>query len=167
MVTAEQLIRQLDLRRLPVEGGFYRETYRSPLELPAGSLGPGYGGARSAGTAIYYLLTPDTSSALHRLPGPEVYHFYLGDAVEMVQLEAGGAGGVVILGPDLAAGEKLQVVVPGGVWQGSRLRPGGAFALMGTTMTPGFEFEDYEAGVAADLRVRYPAFADWIDRLTR
>ena len=117
MVTAEQLIRQLDLRRLPVEGGFYRETYRSPLELPAGSLGPGYGGARSAGTAIYYLLTPDTSSALHRLPGPEVYHFYLGDAVEMVQLEAGGAGGVVILGPDLAAGEKL---AGGGAWGSGR-----------------------------------------------
>ena len=72
-----------------------------------------------------------------------------------------------MLGPDLAAGQRPQVLVPRYVWQGSLLQPGGAFALLGTTMAPGFDFSDYEAGDRADLTARYPAFADLIRRLTR
>src|SRR5207245_2095434 len=108
--------------------------------LPAASLPARYGTDRWAGTAIYYLLTPDTFSALHRLPTDEVYHFYLGDPVEMLQLWPDGSGRVGTLGQDVRAGQLLQVIVPRGVWQGSRLRPGGAFALLGTTMAPGFDF---------------------------
>jgi uncharacterized protein len=164
MITAEQLIAALELKPLPVEGGYYRETYRSNLELPAGCLGGTYRGARWLGTAIYYLLTPDAFSALHRLPGAEVFHFYLGDPVEMLQLD-NGSGRIITLGQDVLAGQMVQTVVPGGVWQGSRLRPGGRFALLGTTMAPGFDFADYEAGVRSDLTVQYPAFADRIARL--
>jgi uncharacterized protein len=86
MLTADELIRILQLKPLPLEGGWYRETHRSSLQLPAQVLGPHYRDARSATTAIYYLLTPDTFSALHRLPADEVFHFYLGDPVEMLQL---------------------------------------------------------------------------------
>jgi predicted cupin superfamily sugar epimerase len=113
---------------------------------------------------MYYLLTPDTFSALHRLPTDEVFHFYLGDPVEMLQLYSDGSGRVVTLGPDLGAGQQLQAIVPRGVWQGSTLRAGGAWALLGTTVAPGFDFEDYEAGLEP-LAEQYPAFAERIRRL--
>lgn len=164
MTTAEDLIRHLQLKPLPQEGGWYRETYRSSLQLPSELLAPRYRAARSSGTAIYYLLTRDTFSALHRLPTDELFHFYLGDPVEMLQLgpnrEDGGR--IVTLGPDLLAGQSVQTVVPAGVWQGSILRAGGAVALMGTTMTPGFDFADYEAADRDALIAVFPDFAERI-----
>jgi predicted cupin superfamily sugar epimerase len=156
MTTAAEIIAHLNLRPLPREGGLYRETYRSDLQWPSG---------RAAGTAIYYLLTPDTFSALHRLASDEVFHFYLGDPVEMLQLDPrSGEGRVLTLGSALLAGQQPQVVVPRGVWQGSRLKPGGSFALLGTTMAPGFDFADYEGG---DTRLAdaFPAFAERIRQL--
>lgn len=167
MLTGEQLIRRMELKPLPREGGYYRETYRSRLTLPADCLGGTYPGSRVAGTAIYYLLTPETFSALHRLRGDEVFHFYLGDPVEMLLLEGASSGRLITLGSDLVGGQQPQVVVPAGVWQGSRLRPGGAFALLGTTMAPGFDFEDFEAGQRAVLQAEYPDFDEWIEQLTR
>ncbi len=166
-MTVEALKQLLGLEPLPGEGGYYAETYRAALRLPAEALPPVYAGARNLATAIFYLLTPDTFSALHRLPGDEVYHCYLGDPVELLQLHADGSGTVTVLGRDLAAGMKLQHVVPGGCWQGSRLAEGGAWALLGTTMAPGFAFEDFEAADRDALLARYPAFADWITALTR
>jgi uncharacterized protein len=130
-------------------------------------LGDPYRTSHAAGTAIYYLLTPDTFSALHRLPGDEVFHFYLGDPVEMLQLDPAGQGRLLTLGNDVLGGQSVQMVVPAGVWQGSQLKAGGAFALLGTTMAPGFDFTDYEAGDRAALTAHYPAFAEWIARLTR
>ena len=166
MVTADELIAALDLRPLPREGGYYRETYRSADLLPAGAL-PRYPTAKAAATAIYYLLTPDTFSALHRLPADEVFHFYLGGPVGMLQLLPDGRGQFLTLGPDVGAGERPQVVVPRGVWQGSSLLPGSPFALLGTTMAPGFDFADYEPGDREALTRQYPAFADVIRQLTR
>jgi predicted cupin superfamily sugar epimerase len=167
MNDAAEILRMLDLRPLPHEGGYYRETYRSADRLPHAALPAGYAGDKAAGTAIYYLLTPDTFSALHRLPTDEIYHFYLGGPVHLLQLLPDGSGQVVVLGPDLRAGQRPQAVVPRGVWQGSFLAPGGAFALLGTTMAPGFDFSDYEPGDRADLCARYPTFPDLIIQLTR
>ncbi|MCS6852151.1 MAG: cupin domain-containing protein [Gemmataceae bacterium] len=165
MWTAEELITLLDLKPLPREGGFYRETYRSSDCWPAGSLSR-FPKEKSAATAIYYLLTPDTFSALHRLPTDEIFHFYLGDPVSMLQLRPDGTGRIVTLGPELRRGQQLQVVVPRGVWQGSFLAPGGKVALLGTTMAPGFDFDDYEPGQRANLLRQYPLFGDIIRRLT-
>jgi predicted cupin superfamily sugar epimerase len=162
MPSAHELIELLGLVPLPREGGFYRETYRSTLRVPG--LTP-EGPDKSAGTAIYYLLTPDTCSALHRLPTDEVYHFYLGDPVRLLMLGFDG-GRVVELGTDLRSGQRPQVVVPAGVWQGSCLAPGGGVALLGTTMAPGFDFSDYEPGDRATLSRAHPGFADLIRRLT-
>jgi predicted cupin superfamily sugar epimerase len=168
MPTAEELIRLLQLEPLPREGGWYRETHRSALQLPAHVVGPLYRTARSASTAIYYLLTPDSFSALHRLPTDEVFHFYLGDPIEMLQLgpTPKDRGRILTLGSDILAGQEVQAVVPAGVWQGSMLRAGGAFALLGTTMTPGFDFADYEAGDPDALSAAFPDFEDKITRLT-
>jgi uncharacterized protein len=156
MLTAEQVIRLLDLKPLPVEGGFFRETYRSPVRLTTG---------KNASTAIYYLLTPQTFSALHRLPTDEVFHFYLGGPVRMLQLRFDGTGRALTLGSDLPDGHEPQVVVPAGVWQGSHLLSGD-FALLGTTMAPGFDFADYEAGERGHLLGVYPQYAELIRRLT-
>ncbi len=164
MTSIEELINLLNLEPHPIEGGFFAETYRSRDVLAPGTVPDRYSGSRSCGTAIYYLLTSDTRSALHRLLTDEVFHFYLGDPVEMLQLHPGGSAAVFKLGVDVAAGMRPQVVVPRGVWQGARLFPGGRFALLGTTMAPGFDAADYEPG-GIELVQAYPEHRDLIRRL--
>lgn len=166
-MNADDLKALLGLQPLPEEGGFYAETYRATVRLAPHALPPAFVAERHLATAIYYLLTPDTFSALHRLPGDEIYHFYLGDPVELLQLYPDGQGEVLTLGQDLHHGMRLQQVVPGGVWQGSRLAAGGAWALLGTTMAPGFDFADYEGGDKAMLTAHYPDFANRIAALIR
>ncbi len=144
-----RLVEALGLSPHP-EGGFYRETYRSENS-----------------TAIYYLLTADTFSEMHRLKGDEIYHFYAGDPVEILRLFPDGTGDLSRLGNYLQGGEIPQLLVSGGVWQGSRLCADGSYALMGTTMAPGFNFEEYEQAKAADLIARYPKYQDLIKQLTR
>lgn len=166
MLTAQKIKELLGLRPLDREGGFFAETYRSAERLPPGSLHPESSGERSLATAIYYMLTPDSCSRLHRLRSDEIYHFYLGDPVELLQLGPDGQGKVVRLGSDLLGGVCPQVVVPRGIWQGSRLFAGGRFALLGTTMAWGFDVADFESGDRQFLMQAYPAFAELIKTLT-
>jgi predicted cupin superfamily sugar epimerase len=126
-----------------------------------------YAGNRRYGTAIYYLLTREAFSALHRIKTDEVYHFYLGDPVELVQLLPDGSGRVMLLGNDLTSGAQMQIVVLRGTWHGARLAEGGKYALLGTTVSPGFEFADFEIGDRTDLTRSYPSFRDSIIALTR
>jgi predicted cupin superfamily sugar epimerase len=167
VLTAEQVRELLKLRPLPVEGGYFAESYQSKDTVRGDALPPAFGGTRLLGSAIYYMLTPDTFSALHRLRGDEIYHFYLGDPVEMLLLKPDGSGHAVLLGPDIAAGMHLQYAVEGGTWQGSRLAAGGRLALLGTTMAPGFDPADYEIGKRQELSVNYPIYAPLIALLTR
>ena len=169
MLTAEEIIEHLKLQLLPIEGGLYRQSYEASEEIAAGALPERYGRAKSLCTAIYYLLTdqPESFSALHRLPTDEIYHFYLGDPVEMLLLYPEGNSVLIILGQDLLAGQHLQYVVPAGVWMGSRVLEGGRFALMGTTMAPGFDELDYEEGDPEELEQRYPDQAELIRLLSR
>ena len=162
----EQIIERLGLSPHP-EGGCYRETYRSNEKIPPSALPGRYVGERCFGTAIYYLLTPGTFSRLHRLASDEIFHFYLGDPAIMLQLHPDGEGRQITLGPDLLAGQCVQVVVPRGVWQGTVLSEGGRFALLGTTVAPAFEFDDFELGDRAALSRQYPEYARHIERLTR
>ena len=149
MLSADDVIRLLELQPHPVEGGFFRETYRSPHS-----------------TAIYFLLKPGHVSELHVLPSDEVYHFYLGSPIRMLQLWPDGSGKELLIGPDLAAGEVVQLVVPAGVWQGSRLVGEEGFALVGCTMAPGFEYTGYRSATRAELCEQWPAFVDRIAQLT-
>jgi len=164
--TADELIRLLNLAPHPKEGGYFRETYRADERWAASALPARYGTERRAATAIYYLLTPTTFSALHRLQSDEIFHFYIGGPIRMLHLRPDGSGQIVILGPDLSAGQQLQVVVPRGIWQGSLLEPGGDFALLGCTVAPGFEYADYEGGNRQELVAQYPACRELIERLT-
>ena len=163
---AQEIIDLLELEPLDIEGGWYRESWRSKLQAEPGGLGGQYTSPRSLGSLIYYLLTSETVSAMHRLPSDEIFHFYLGDPVEMLQLFPGGEGKLLKLGNNLAGGERPHILVPGGVWQGSRLAEDKhGFALMGTTVTPGFDLEDYTRGDRDELIKQYPDHAGIIDTL--
>lgn len=166
---ARRLKEHFGMQPLAVEGGAFAETYRSDETLPAEGLPARYTAGHAFGTAILYLLedAPGSFSALHRLPTDEIFHFYLGDPVEMLLLFPDGSSRHVTLGQDVFAGQQVQFVVPAGAWQGSRLRPGGECALLGTTMAPGFAPSDYEAGERETLLAQYPAEADLIRELTR
>jgi len=171
MLTAERVAALLGLEPLPIEGGRYRQTYRSAETLARAALPARYDGPRPHGTAIYYLLRGDDFSALHRLRTDEVYHFYLGRPVDLLLLHPDGRDETVRLGPDLEAGQRVQAVVPRGAWQGSRLAPPGGdpgdFALLGTTMAPGYDVADFELGERGALLAAYPRRADLIRALTR
>jgi predicted cupin superfamily sugar epimerase len=167
-MTADEVKKLLGLQAHPVEGGWYVRTYEAAEMIAASGFKDGrYGGARRTGTAIYYLLEPDTFSEMHTLKSDEVFHFYAGDAVEMLQLLDGGEVKRVVIGGDLAVGVLPQAVVPKGVWQGSRLVPGGKWALLGCTVSPGFEFEDYAEGSRAELIAGWPEAREMIEALTR
>jgi len=154
------------MKPLQPEGGYYVETYRAGDKVAAELLGQRYRGRRSLSSAILYLLTPDTFSAMHRLPSDEVFHFYLGDAVTMLQLHPDGQSEVIILGHDIFAGQRIQVTVLRDTWQGCMLNEGGKFALMGTTVTPGFDYDDFELGGKEQLQRQYPNEHELIGKLT-
>jgi uncharacterized protein len=166
-MTADEIIQALQLKPMAVEGGFFRETYRSRRQVAAEYLADDFSGARAMATAIYYLITPEAFSALHRLPGTEVFHFYAGDPAIMLQLLPDGSSRTVTLGSDLAQGQQPQVIVRGHVWQGCKLAPGGRWALLGTTMSPGFDPADYQHGDHAQLMAQYPGAAERIREYTR
>lgn len=167
MQTAMQIIDFYGMKPLPEEGGFYVETYRAKDKIPGASLPKKYTGARNLGTAILYLLTPDTFSALHRLRSDEVFHFYLGDPVLILQLKPEGASEIITLGQDITNGERIQATIPSENWQGLMVKEEGEFALLGTTVIPGFEFEDFEPGDREELLEAYPQQKDLILKLTR
>ena len=160
-MTTEEIKTLLNLQPHPIEGGSFRRTYTSAgtIELPRG--------VRPLSTAIYYLLEPGTFSEMHVLDSDEIFHFYLGDPVEMLQLHPAGSSAVLTLGQYLSGGQHLQLVVPAGVWQGTRLLGAGKVALLGCTVTPGFDFADYHSGSFAGLAGRWPAEAERIKALTR
>lgn len=158
-MTAQDVIRLLDLKPLEFEGGYYRETLRTRLNVLNRC-----GMTKPAGTAIYYLLTRDTHSRLHRLPQDEVWHFYLGDPVLMLLL--GSCARLVTLGPAIERGQQPQVVVPAGTWQGALLSERGEWALLGTTTAPGFDRADFEPAGRSSLLAAFPEYATLIERLT-
>lgn len=169
MDIVDKLIRFFKMQPLPVEGGFFVQTYQAPEWIGYETLPDRYGEGHPYGTAILYLLTADPNcfSALHRLPTDEIFHFYLGDPVEMLLLYPDGRSERIILGQDILNGQKVQFVAPRGVWQGSHLIEGGTYALIGSTMAPGYTETDYTGGNREDLLRQYPQETDLVRRLTR
>ena len=174
--TLEQLKKFYDLQPIPFEGGLFHQAYRSKIEIPGKLLDAGVNTdvSHPAGTGILFLLSneADSFSALHRLPKDEIYHFYFGDPVELLLLFPDGKSQIIILGQDVLHGQKVQFVVPAGVWMGSHLKAelstnGLGYALMGTTMAPGFHDSDYEGGEREALMAAYPERRALIKALTR
>ncbi|CAM2891067.1 cupin domain-containing protein [Rariglobus hedericola] len=162
MPTAAEIIATLKLEPLPNEGGFFRQTYVSTPILANG---------RAAGTAIYFLITPDGFSALHLLETDEIWHFYAGDPVEHVMLDDYfDLNEKHILGSDPTAGQHPQLIVPPHYWQGARLAPGPqthGWALLGCTMSPGWDEQEFKLGDRDTLIAQFPAWASDIRALTR
>lgn len=159
-LSARDVIRHLDLRPLPVEGGFYRVTYTGNLQLPASVLPPSICSERPAKSVIYYLLTADSKSRLHRLEIDEMWHFYLGDQVELFVFGSNFDYTKIELGHDVLVGQTVQAVVPAHSWFGARLRSGGSWALMACSLAPAYSEEDFSLPDDSDfasLLARYPA----------
>jgi predicted cupin superfamily sugar epimerase len=148
MVTAREVADQLGLEPLPDEGGLFRRMY-----------------ADAHSSAIYYLLADRDFSAMHVLTAAETYHHYVGAPLRMLLLHPDGTVERPVLGSDLAAGQRPQLVVPAGTWQGSR--SAGEWTLVGTTTAPPFEWEMFTLGRRAELQAQYPAAAADIAALTR
>jgi uncharacterized protein len=166
MLNATDVIRLLKLLPHPVEGGAFRETYRSAGQISAATL-PAHGAARAISTSIYYLLSGNAVSEMHQLPGDEIYHFYCGDPLETLLLEQGEAGRLITVGADLLSGQVPQLVIPAGVWQGSVRQAGPhGFTLIGATMAPGFDLADYTRGTRLELGEQWPEFAEAIRQRT-
>ncbi len=156
---AEHLIKRLGLKKLPGEGGYYKETYRSDDMASE---------KRNLSTAIYYLVTSDSNSKMHKVSSDEIFHFYFGDPVQMLLLYPTGESRIVFMGDDLPSGQRTQLVVPRETWQGCKVVAGGeyGYAFMGTTMAPGFEFDDFELGSQDSLLFRFPQHESMIRELT-
>ncbi|GAB4395194.1 MAG: hypothetical protein OHK0053_00840 [Microscillaceae bacterium] len=163
--SAQEWIAHLQLAPHP-EGGYYRETYRSS-ECFTGT--GDFPAARSWATAIYFLLTSDTFSAFHRIRADEMWHFYAGAPLDIYQLSPGGGLQTTRLGPEIQARQVLQAVVPAGVWFGAKLvHPAPeAYALVGCTVSPGFDFRDFELAQRQALTDIFPEQAALIAQLTR
>ncbi len=158
--TVSELVELWQLTKLPQEDVLFTPTYESAGKGPDG---------KPLCTAMVAVFTaePGSFSDMHRLPTDEIWHFYLGDPVELLLLHPDGGDELIILGTDVLAGQRVQTTVPAGTWMGGRLRPGGEYGVYGNTMAPGFVPSDFEPGDRTDLTGRWPHRAELITALTR
>jgi predicted cupin superfamily sugar epimerase len=158
-MTPERMIELLGLERATC--GYMGLTYRSPLDVA-----PGSAARRTIGQALFFLVTPTAGVALHRIQSDQIYHHYAGAALEVLLLPDERPGQVCVVGSDLAAGLRPQLLIPAGTFHVARLEDGGEWALMGTTSWPGVAEGEFEAGDPAVLKSRYPEVADQLAAFT-
>jgi uncharacterized protein len=165
----EKIIKIFNMTSIESEGGYFTETYRSEEKVLKEHLPGRYKSARNFSTSILYLITPDNFSSLHKVSSDEMFHFYLGDQVIMLNLFEDGEGQEIKLGSNIFAGDQIQHLVPKNTWQGAKLAGGGKFALLGTTVSPGFEYEDFVQAkpYKKEILIKYPEFSSLINELTR
>lgn len=163
--TVDELVKIHDLQPHP-EGGYFKETYRAGGAVAQQALPKSFKGNRNFSTAIYFLLPEGNKSLLHRIPSDEVWHFYLGDPLTIVQIGPEGDVEKIVLGQNVSKGEKLQHVVPAGFWFGAYPNPGSRYSFVGCTVAPGFDFADFEMGDRAKLLKKFPKAKEAIELLT-
>lgn len=163
-MTSDELVKRFDMQPHP-EGGFYKETYRSAGAIPGKALPKGFHGDRAFSTAILYLLPKGGKSKLHRLASDELFHFYSGGPMRLVELLPGGKVAQTRLGADIAGGCEVQRIVRAGTWFGAYAEPGSEYCLVGCTVAPGFDFSDFQMADAARLAREFPHARDVIHRL--
>ena len=150
-----------------VEGGAFREVYRSELSLPKTVLPLFFQGSRSASTSIYFLLSKGQFSAFHRIASDELWHFYYGDPLHVYEIAHNGRLYTHLLGSDLEKGQSFQTVVKAGSWFASAPAPESEYALVGCTVAPGFDFADFELASRETLIAQHPDHANVIRQFTR
>lgn len=164
-MNAADVIRIMNLEPLDKEGGFFKRTYTSAQTAEY------MNAVKPIVSAIYYLITPDNFSALHILKRDEIFHFYAGDTIEFIKISADGKSETIMFGNDIEKGDAPQVVVPGGIWQGLRIsersKTKNGWALVGTTVSPAFEYDDFHVGTRAELKAKFPHLTALVERYTR
>lgn len=160
-----EIISKLDLKPHP-EGGYFRETYRSEGSIPKETLGKPYQGDRNFATAIYFLITSNNFSAFHKITQDETWHFYNGTAMSLHMITAEGTYRKINIGNDIARGELPQFTVPGGVWFASEVSAPDSYSLLGCTVAPGFDFQDFIMPPRKELLTLFPQHKELIERLT-
>ncbi len=165
MKGAEYWIEGLGLEPHP-EGGFYSQTYRAEGSIASCCLPKEMQGSRAYSTAIYFLLHGKQSSALHRIRSDEIWHFYTGASLTLHCFTETGEYSTLKLGPDFEYGEVYQAEVPAGCWFGATVNVPSSYSLVGCTVAPGFDFQDFELGKREELIRLYPEHERIITRLT-
>lgn len=163
--TFEQLIKNYDLKPHP-EGGYFKETYRSPEIIARSALPERFSGNRSFSTAIFYLLPEGAKSHFHRISADEVWHFYLGGPLVLSEILSDGLIRQTTLGQDIRKNHTIQHTVPAGTWFGAQPEEGSSYSFVGCTVAPGFDFADFKMGSRSQLLTQYPQARNIIEKLT-
>ncbi len=161
-----EIVKKLQMNPHP-EGGFYKETYRSKKSVPQKVLGNEFEGERNYCTAIYFLLTSENFSAFHRIKQDEIWHYYEGSSLYVHVIDLNGEYKRYAVGMDLDHGELPQLIVPAGCWFASSVKNNSSYSLVGCTVSPGFDFDDFELAQRKELIQEYPKYEDVITQLTR
>jgi len=165
MLSAEEWINQLDLQPHP-EGGWFREVYRSKETITQSGLPERFSGERNFCTSIYFLLNQTDTSAFHRIKQDEIWHFYAGNALTIHMISPDGNYSSIVLGQNIQSGENLMAVVEAGWWFGASLNDTSSYCLVGCTVAPGFEFDDFEMPSSEDLVQHFPQHQAVIEQLS-
>lgn len=160
-MNAEDYIKILELEKHP-EGGYYKEVYRSSESFDNGATGK-----RNFSTSIYFLLKGDEVSNFHRIKSDEVWHHYTGSSVRIIMINMDGSFSTIIVGKNISAGEVFQFVIPAGVWFAAEVIDKDSFTLVGCTVSPGFDFDDFELAYREFLHNEYPQHKELINRFTK
>ncbi|RYD59021.1 MAG: cupin domain-containing protein [Sphingobacteriales bacterium] len=166
MKTAAYWIEKLGLES-HIEGGAFKEIYRSAHILPQSALTTQHHGDRNTMTSIYFLLQEGDFSALHCIASDEVWHFYEGAPLCIYEITTDDILAKHLLGKDIEAGQQMVVIIKAGSWFGSRVEATGGYTLCGCTVAPGFDFADFELADREALSKEYPQYAGIIGEMTR
>ena len=166
MLRKEELIEKLQLEKHP-EGGYFKETYRSEILLPKSVLPSEFTSSRNASTCIYFMLTSDEFSAFHKVNQDEAWHFYLGETITLHMISPEGEYSQVSIGNDFGQNETPQFVVTAQHWFAAEIKTEDSFALVGCTVAPGFDFDDFELAEQQELQQIFLQHKEIIQRLTR
>lgn len=165
MKRINELIQKLDLQPHP-EGGYFKETYRSEEQISHSELGDDYSGKRNVSTCIYFLLTSDMFSAFHKINQDEIWHFYEGSPIELHTISEAGNHSKYLIGGDFSSGQTPQLVVRGGNYFAARIIEKESYALVGCTVAPGFDFDDFDLPSRKELLGKFPGHDELISEFT-
>jgi len=160
------LVDELGLEPHP-EGGYYKETYRSKGLIANNNLNDKFKGDRNYSTCIYFLLTSDNFSAFHRINQDEIWHFYQGSPVLIHMISENGEYSKVEVGNNITDGQMPQFVIPAGYWFAAQVKNEEAYSLVGCTVSPGFDFRDFELAERTELTELFPQHSNIIQNFTR
>jgi len=162
---SEEIIEKFKLKAHP-EGGYFYENYRSSGKVHSPDLWDGAEGFRNYSTGIYFLLDKNQFSAFHRIKQDEMWHFYAGSTLLLHMINKDGNYKLIKIGNNIKDGQFFQYVVPAGTWFSSEVEDKNSFSFCGCTVSPGFDFRDFEMPKRKKLLSKFPNQQKIISRLT-